>query len=122
MTESQRTPGIAFQTGVQHTTSGVVRAVCVVVIPVEHRREVNAQLVVADPANVIKQIVISRETETGAAIEAITFVTIFTVVASHILELRTNTAANGEVKTAQRITRLWILFQNSDFRLRCERR
>jgi hypothetical protein len=39
-----------------------------VVIPVK-RRNIDAQLVVADPANIIEQIVVGGEAETGAAIE-----------------------------------------------------
>ena len=122
MTEGQRTPGIALQAGVEHTASGIVCAVCIVMIPVKLGRDVHTQFVVAYPANIIKQVVISRETETGTTVKAVTFVAVFTVVAGHVLELRTNTAANGKVQAAQRVTRLRILFKNGDFRLRSEGR
>ena len=122
MTEGQRTPGRALQTGVQHTTRSIVGAVSIVIVPVEHRREVNAQLVVAHPTDVIKQIVVSGEAETRSTVEAITFVAILTIVTGHILELRTNTPADGEIKTAQRVARLRILFQDRDFRLGGESR
>ena len=120
MTEGQRTPGVALQTGIEHTTGRVVRTLGVVVIPVELRWNVHTQLVVADPADVIKQIVICCETETGAAVEAVTLIAVFTVVAGHVLELMTKTAANGKVQAAQRVTRLRILLKNGDFRLRSE--
>ena len=94
----------------------------VVVIPVKLRRNIHTQLVVADPADVIKQVVICSETEAGAAVKAVTLVAVFPVVAGHVLELRTNTAANGEVQAAQRVTRLRILLKNGDFRLRSEGR
>ena len=98
-----------------------MRAVGVVMIPVKLRRNVHTQLVVADPADVIEQVVIRSETEAGAAVKAVALVAVFAVITGHILELRTNTAANGEVQAAQRVTRLRILFQKGDFRLRCER-
>jgi hypothetical protein len=91
----------------------------VVVIPVKLRRNIHTQLVVADPADVIKQVVISRETETGAAVKAVTLVAVLPS-SPVMLELRTNTAANGKVQAAQRVTRLRILFKNGDFRLRSE--
>ena len=93
-----------------------------VIIPVEHRREVNAQFVVAHPTDVIKQIVVCGKAETGTAIETVTLVAILAIVARHVLELGTDTATDGEVKTAQRITRLRILFQDGDFSLGGERR
>ncbi len=99
-----------------------MRTLSMVIIPVELGRNVHAQLVVADPADVIKQVIICRETETGAAIKAVTLVAVLAVVAGHVLELRTNTAAHGEVQAAQRVTCLWILFQYGDFSLGCKRR
>ncbi|MNE71071.1 hypothetical protein D3C80_1669090 [compost metagenome] len=98
-----------------------MRTFCIVMIPVELRRNIHAQLVVAHPADVIKQVIIGRETETRTAVKTVTFIAIFAVVAGHILELWTNTAAYGEVEAAQRITRLRILLKNGDFRLCCER-
>ena len=98
-----------------------MRAVGVVVIPVKLRRNVHTQLVVGDPADVIEQVVVCRETETGTAVKTVTLVAVFAVITGHVLELRTDAAANGEVQTAQRVTRLRILFQKGDFRLRCER-
>ncbi len=98
-----------------------MRAVGMVIVPVELGRNVNAQLVVADPADVIKQVVICCETEAGAAVKAVTLVAVLAVVTGHVLELRTNTAANGEIQAAQRVTRLRILLQYGDFSLGCKR-
>ncbi|MNW07428.1 hypothetical protein D3C71_2040320 [compost metagenome] len=69
-------------------------------IPVELRRNIHAQLVVAHPADVIKQVIIGRKAETRTAVKTVTFIAIFAVITGHILELRTNTAAYGEVETA----------------------
>ena len=55
-----------------------------------------------------------------SGIEAVALVAVFAVITGHILELRTDAAANGKVQAAQRVTRLRILFQKGDFRLRCE--
>ena len=70
------------------------------VIPVEKRRNIDAQLVVADPANIIEQIVVGGEAETGTAIEAVTFIRAFVSVAGHHVELGTDAAADGEIKPA----------------------
>ncbi|MNI41890.1 hypothetical protein D3C73_961550 [compost metagenome] len=102
-------PGFAFQTGVQHAAAGVVGALCIVVIPVEQRGDIHPQLVVADPANVVEQVVIGGEAEAGSAVKTVTFVRAFITIAGHIVELRTDAAADGKIKTAQRIARLWIL-------------
>ena len=86
------------------------------VIPVEYSRNINAHLVVAGPANIVEQIIVSGETEAGAAVKAITLVG-FIIDAGLVFELRTDTAAHGEVQSAQRIARLRILFKQSNFSL-----
>ncbi len=122
LTEGHLAPGVAFQAGIQHTAAGVSRAVGIVVIPVKQRRNVHTQLVVADPADIVEQVVVRCETETGAAIEAVTLIRALVTVARHVVELRTDAAANGKVQAAERIAGLWILLQQSDFCLSGERR
>src|SRR5690606_29349781 len=106
---------------VQHTASGVVCALSVVVVPVELRRNIDAQFIETDPTNIVKQVVICSEAKTRPAVETITLIAVRAVIAGHILELGTNTAAHGKVEPAKRVSRLWILFKNCDFRLSCER-
>ena len=70
------------------------------VIPVEKCRNIDAQLVIADPANIIKQIVVGREAETGSAIETVTFILAFVAIAVHHVELVTDNPADGKIKPA----------------------
>ena len=72
------------------------RSFGVVVIPVEKRRNIDAQLVVADPANIIEQIVVGSEAETGAAVKTVTFIRAFVSVAGHHVELGTDAPADGK--------------------------
>ncbi len=110
MTEGQRSPRRALEAGIQHTASGISRALRIMVIPVKYRRDIDAQLVIANPTDIIKQIIIRGEAETRPAIKTITFITVRAVIAGHILELRTYTPADGEIESAEWITRLGILF------------
>ncbi|MNV24980.1 hypothetical protein D3C71_1160610 [compost metagenome] len=121
LAEGQLPPGFAFQAGVEHTAAGVIGAVGVVVIPVEQRRNIDTQLVIADPANIVEQVVIGGKTEAGAAVETVTFVRALIAIAGHIVELRADAAANGKVKTAQRIAGLRVLLQQCDLSLGSER-
>ncbi|MOA40662.1 hypothetical protein D3C78_1625570 [compost metagenome] len=91
------------------------------VIPVEQRGDIHPQLVVADPANVVEQVVIGGEAEAGSAVKTVTFVRAFITIAGHIVELRADAAANGKVKTAQRIAGLRVLLQQCDLSLGTER-
>ena len=70
------------------------------VIPVKQRRNVHAQLIVADPANIIEQVVIRREAEAGAAVKTVTLIGAFVAIAGHHVQLRPDTAADGKVKPA----------------------
>ncbi|MNE77969.1 hypothetical protein D3C80_1743310 [compost metagenome] len=96
-----------------------MRAIGVVIVPAGQGRNIDTQLVVVDPADVIKQIIISRETETCTAVKTVGFVVFHAVLE---LELWTNTAADLEVQAAQRIVRLWILFNQGDFCVCSKRR
>lgn len=82
---------------------------------------INTYLVITDPADVIKQIIICQEAEKSATVETVATISVTAIFSGQVIKLRTNTAANSEIKAAQRIASLGIYLKDGHFSV-CSKR